>query len=109
MNAPTYLGVLDDNNDAIIGISDMEVNNSLTFEKIYERFFKEEERNGINPDDIIVVDANVVDEGNNLLKLLQYLNEKGYFVIYECKGRKAIRVATDSAYKYMSLLKMNDK
>lgn len=30
-------------------------------------------------------------------------------MIYECKGRKAIRVATDSAYKYMSLLKMNDK
>jgi sugar/nucleoside kinase (ribokinase family) len=109
LNAPTYLGVLDDNNDAIIGISDMEVNNGLTFERIYERFFKEEEKNGINPDDIVVVDANVVDDDGSLLRLLQYLNEKGYFVIYECKGRKAIRVATDSAYKYMSLLKMNDK
>lgn len=30
-------------------------------------------------------------------------------MVYECKGRKAVRVATDSAYKYISLLKMNDK
>lgn len=51
----------------------------------------------------------MVDDDSNLLKLLQYLNDKGYFVIYECKGRKAIKVATDQAYKYMSLLKMNDK
>lgn len=29
--------------------------------------------------------------------------------MYETKGRKAIRVATAGAYKYMSLLKMNDK
>jgi pseudouridine kinase len=42
LNAPTYLGVLDNNNDAIIGISDMEVNCGLTFEKIYEKFFKNE-------------------------------------------------------------------
>jgi DNA-binding response OmpR family regulator len=55
------------------------------------------------------VDANVVDDDQNLLKLLKYLNDKGYFVIYECKGKKAIKVVTDSAYKYMSLLKMNDK
>ncbi len=57
----------------------------------------------------MVVDANVMDGEGQLLKLLQYLNEKGYFVVYECKGRKAIKVATDSAYKYMSLLKMNEK
>lgn len=50
-----------------------------------------------------------MDGEGQLLKLLQYLNEKGYFVVYECKGRKAIKVATDSAYKYMSLLKMNEK
>lgn len=74
MKAPTYLGVLDDNNDAIIGISDMEVNNGLTFDRIYERFFREEERIGVNPDDIVVVDANVVDDEGQLLKLLQYLN-----------------------------------
>lgn len=30
-------------------------------------------------------------------------------MVYETKGRKAIRVATGGAYKYMSLLKMNDK
>ena len=57
----------------------------------------------------MVVDANAVDEGDNLVKLLKYLSEQGYFVVYETKGRKAIRVATGGAYKYMSLLKMNDK
>lgn len=56
-----------------------------------------------------MVDANVVDEEGQLLKLLQYLNDRGYFVIYECKGRKAIKVATDGAYRYMSMLKMNEK
>jgi sugar/nucleoside kinase (ribokinase family) len=81
----------------------------LTFDRIYDHFFREEEKNGINPDDIVVVDANVVDDEGNLLKLLQYLNEKGYFVIYECKGTKAIKVATDGVYRYMSLLKMNDR
>lgn len=30
-------------------------------------------------------------------------------MIYECKGRKAIKVATDGVYRYMSLLKMNDR
>lgn len=101
--------MLDDKNDAVIGISDMEVNNGLTFENIYQRYFKEEEKKGVNPNDIVVVDANIVDEGGNLEKLLKYLSESGYFVVYECKGRKAVRVATDSAYKYISLLKMNDK
>lgn len=57
----------------------------------------------------MIIDANVDDENGNLVKILQYLNDKGYFVIYECKGKKAIRVVRDGAYKYISLLKMNQK
>ena len=30
-------------------------------------------------------------------------------MIYECKGRKAIKVVTDGAYRYISMLKMNEK
>lgn len=66
--------MLDDKNDAVIGISDMEVNNGLTFENIYQRYFKEEEKKGVNTSDIVVVDANIVDEGGNLVNLLKYLS-----------------------------------
>lgn len=63
----------------------------------------------INPNDIVIIDANICDLNENLLKLLKYLNDKGYFIIYECKGTKSIRIASHEAYQYVSLLKMNDK
>ncbi len=87
----------------------MDANDDLTFDKIYEAFFKEEQKKGINSGDIVVVDANLVSEGKSLLKILKYLEEKGYFVIYECKGKKAIKIVQDGAYKYVSVLKMNEK
>lgn len=30
-------------------------------------------------------------------------------MIFECKGKKTVKVVTDGAYRYISLLKMNDK
>lgn len=53
--------MLDDNHDAIIGISDMDVNDNLTFDKIYQAYFKAEEQRGHNRNDIVVLDANLVD------------------------------------------------
>lgn len=32
---------MDDHNDEMVGISDMEINNQLTFDNIYNTFFKE--------------------------------------------------------------------
>jgi pseudouridine kinase len=60
-NAPTYLGILDDNHDAIIGLADMDVNDNLVFDKIYQAYFREEEKRGSNRGDIVVLDANLVD------------------------------------------------
>jgi hypothetical protein len=42
VKAPSYLGILDDNNDVALAIGDMDANDDLTFDKIYEAFFKEE-------------------------------------------------------------------
>jgi hypothetical protein len=35
LKAPTYLGILDDNNDAAIIVTDMEANNGLRFDHMY--------------------------------------------------------------------------
>ena len=58
LKAPTYLDILDEKNEGIIAISDMKVNFILTNENVYQTFFKEEERKGANPRDIVVLDAN---------------------------------------------------
>lgn len=58
MKAPTFLSILDDNKDSIISISDMDVNQALTLKNIKQSFFASEEKNP-NPNDIVVIDANV--------------------------------------------------
>lgn len=38
----SYLTVMDDQNDEMIGISEMEINNQLNFDNIYNTYFKNE-------------------------------------------------------------------
>lgn len=56
----------------------------------------------------MVIDANVEEKDSNLLNILKYLNDLGYFIVYECKGKKSDRPALSQAYRYISLLKMNE-
>lgn len=56
----------------------------------------------------MVIDANVEVENKNLLEILKYLNDLGYFIVFECKGKKSDKPAIDKAYEYISLLKMNE-
>lgn len=86
----------------------MEINNQLTFDNIYDSYFRE---NTSNPhSDIVIVDANANNDERNLQhlhKLLKFLNDKGYFVIYECKGKKTVKISDPNLLKYVSLLRMN--
>lgn len=44
----------------MIGISEMEINTQLTFDNIYNIYFKQQiKENKINPNDIVIIDANV--------------------------------------------------
>jgi hypothetical protein len=66
--------------------------------------------NKINPNDIVVIDANFNNNETDLSelkKLLGFLHELGYYVVYECKGKKAKKIADPELLKYVSLLRMN--
>ena len=54
----------------MISVSNMDINHSLTAEKVQSVL----EKSGINNKDLVVVDANVEPNNKNLRKLLEYLN-----------------------------------
>ncbi len=106
MSPPSCLLVLDEAKDNVICVSDMDINRTITLPAIRQAFF--DHQTTPSPDDIVVIDANVEGEGGNLLQMVKYLNELGYFIVYECKGRKSDRPARSQIYRYISLLKMNE-
>ena len=70
LKGPLFLSVLDDKKDSVISVSNMDINHSLTAEKVQSVL----EKSGINNKDLVVVDANVEPNNKNLRKLLEYLN-----------------------------------
>ena len=67
---PLYLSVLDDNKDSVIAISNMDINQCLTADRI----IAELRRQPRNSRDIVVLDANIELDNRNLRVLLEYLN-----------------------------------
>ena len=55
-----------------------------------------------------MLDANIEPGNKNLRALLEYLNQEGYYVVYECKGKKTLNALVDKNYELMSVLKMNE-
>ena len=90
----------------MVCISDMEINKAITLSAIKQAFFENEAKQP-QEGDILLIDANVEEKDANLLNILKYLNGLGYFIVYECKGRKSDRPARSQAYRSISLLKMN--
>ena len=60
----------------------MDINKELTLENIKEAFFRKEVERGVNQDDIVVIDANIESVDKNLSKILEYVNQLGYFILY---------------------------
>ena len=60
----------------------MDINKELTLDNIQEAFFRKEEERGVNKDDIVVIDANIESVDKNLSKILEYVNQLGYFILY---------------------------
>ena len=58
LKAATFLEIFDANNEGIVAISDMKVNPMLTKDSIHDIFFKQEEKKGPNPKDIVLMDVN---------------------------------------------------
>ena len=57
MQTGKYLAIMDEHNNEMLGISDMEINDSLTFKNVYEFYLKDYADN-LTKKDIVIVDAN---------------------------------------------------
>lgn len=50
-----YYAIMDEHNNQLIGISEMEINESLTFENVKENYLSKQK---LNPGDIVIIDCN---------------------------------------------------
>lgn len=82
-----YMHVMKRNGDMSLGVADMDVNNHLTFNNIYEAFFK---KHSIAPGTIVEIDSNVPTE--ELKRLVPFLNEQKAIILYEGISAKATRI-----------------
>lgn len=73
----------------------MQIGDELTFDNVYEVYFKNQK--DINTNDIVIIDGNF--HQNSLQKMAQFCSEKGYFTVFEAKGQKSKRVIETGAYK----------
>jgi hypothetical protein len=71
---------MNDQNNELMAITEMNINNHITFENIYNKFFKHQNSlppnspHRITKQDIIVVDSN--SPVNELKKIVQYCAER---------------------------------
>lgn len=90
------------NGDLALGVSDMFVNRHLTFDNIYESFFR---THSLLPGTLVEVDSNV--PAAELTKLIPFLNEQRAIILYEGISVMCTRILDSGCLDQISLLKMN--
>lgn len=78
---------MDKGKDILFGLSDMKVNNHITFENVYKAYFEDHE---FTPDTIVQLDSCI--ETQALKGIIPYLNDKKVRIFMEGIGNKVLRI-----------------
>lgn len=97
-----YVHVMKKNGDLALGVADMHVNRFLTFDNIYDAFFK---THSLLPGTLVSVDSNVA--AAELSKLIPFLNEQKAIIFYEGISGMCTRILESGCLGQISLLKIN--
>jgi len=90
------------NGDLALGVADMHVNRFLTFDNIYDSFFR---THSLLPGTIVEVDSNIL--AAELTKLIPFLNEQKAIILYEGISGMCTRILESGCLDQISLLKIN--
>jgi|JI61114C2RNA_FD_contig_51_2858296_length_2135_multi_2_in_0_out_0_1 sugar/nucleoside kinase (ribokinase family) len=97
-----YVHVMKKNGDLALGVADMHVNRFLTFDNIYDSFFR---FHRLLPGTLVEVDSNV--PAAELSKLIPFLNEQKAIILYEGISGMCTRILESGCIDQISLLKIN--
>ena len=99
-----YMAIMDENNNELLGISEMEVNSNLALRNMKAKYFAKMSEK-ISPWDIVVLDCNLLGE---LSRVASFISKSfNCLTVFEAKGKKTSWVVKSGALKHFHLLKMN--
>ena len=97
-----YTHVMNNGKDFLFGVSDMDVDHSLTFHNIHAAYFQHHD---LQPETLVLLDSNI--PAKELKILVPFLNDKKVRVFYEGIGSKALRIFESQCVQQVNQLKVN--